>query len=261
MTHYRVVVATTDEEEAKSLRKELGRAGRFQLVDVIPDGIDCVRTIVSDHRIDLVILNLQLHQIDGIEVMKRLESLMATRPKFLVLSSAPQMMPAALAAGAGYSMYVPCQYETVVQRALQLLEPAGQVFSDEEIDWQVCCMFQELNAPIHMEGFRHIRAAALMLQRQPRLARRRITTELYPAIAELCNSSKTRVERNLRSFIAAVYTHGNMDALARYRLNTLSMSHSGSPSNSVFLNAVANQVTYALRQKKAKSESGETVPT
>lgn len=235
--------------------------GRFQLVEVVQDGIDCVRAVVSDRHVDLVILNLQLHQIDGIEVMKRLESLMATRPKFLVLSNAPQMMPAALAAGAGYTMYAPCQYETVVQRALQLLEPAGQVFSDEEIDWQVCCMFQELNAPIHMEGFRHIRAAALMLQRQPRLARRRITTELYPAIAELCNSSKTRVERNLRSFIAAVYTHGNMDALARYRLNTLSMSHSGSPSNSVFLNAIANQVTYVLRQKKEKSESGETVPT
>lgn len=251
MTYYRVVIATTEKAEGEELRKALEDTDRFQVVDVVDSGLACLRSAASNCA-ELIVMSLMLRDLDGLEVLGRLDQLFpVTAPKVMVVSCANvEQGNMALKAGASFSFLAPYAYRSAAKRAEELFEPAKVPFSDEEIDWTICRISQELSAPVQMEGFRHVRVGVELLLRYPQLIHRQITRKLYPAIASRCRSSGSKVERNLRNFIAALYTNGNMEGMAKYRLDILARSKSGNPSSSVFLIALAGQVLAALNQQQ-----------
>ena len=253
MRKFQALLAATSAGETLALQNGLLQTEQFVVIGTPENGADCVAAVRAEH-VDLLILNLKIKDVDGLEVIRRLKRMRVRRPKILALSESTQMAAAALFAGADRSLCLPCDHDIVVHQAVELMDPTIPNFTYEEIDWQACCVFQELGAPIQMEGFRNIRAAVTLLVCQPWLSQRCVTTQLYPAVAELCNSSASRVERYLRSFIAGLYARGNRNGLARYQLNTLPRAKGGCPSNAAFLNAAAIQIDHLLRQKFALEE-------
>lgn len=255
MAYYRTVIATTDPEEGEGLRKALEDSCQFQIVDVVDSGLACVRSVVTNHA-ELVVMALMLRDIDGVEVLNRLDGLLSARPKTLVIACGSQAQgQLATAAGASYCMLTPYSYSAVVKRAVQLLQPVRDTFTSDEIDWKVYCVCQEINAPIHMVGFRQLREAVILAVQRPQLlSRRQLSRVLYPAVAERCDSDKDRIERNLRNFIGGLYAHGDLEGMARYHLDTLDRSKSGKPSNATFLCAMVEQVRFALKGKGQKGE-------
>src|SRR5215213_8523447 len=78
------------------------------------------------NRYDLIILDLQMPDMDGFDVMKALESFeVCDRPAILVMSADPSQSVAALEAGATSFLSKPYALTDVIERVHELLEPAA----------------------------------------------------------------------------------------------------------------------------------------
>lgn len=69
----------------------------------------------------------------------------------------------------------------------------------------------DLGHPDHIKGTRYIRIGVLLYQ--PDIS---MTKEFYPAIAEIAETTASRVERAMRHSIATAWLRGNTDAQQRY---------------------------------------------
>ena len=134
---------------------------RQMLADMIQEEADlavCAQTgsgeelleLISRHRPDVVIMDLMLTGIDGVEVLERLSD---DRPRTLVLSA---YCNAALAEqitahGGDYCMLKPCRAQAVIERARTLANGASAQLQDEnknrDLERQVTAIIHEIGVP------------------------------------------------------------------------------------------------------------------
>ena len=98
----------------------------------------------------------------------------------------------------------------------------------------------ELGVPDRLCGHRYLAAALALAVKDP-AAVHSITTYLYPAVAEACETTPARVERGIRHAIEVAWDRGDTDVLAEYFGNTVS-SRTGKPTNSEFIARISNVV-------------------
>ena len=66
-----------------------------------------------------------------------------------------------------------------------------------------------------------------------------ITKWLYPKVAECCGTTPSRAERAIRHGIEVAWDRGDLEVLAKYFGNTISISK-GKPTNGEFIARIAN---------------------
>ena len=101
-------------------------------------------------------------------------------------------------------------------------------------------ILRELGVPEHLSGYQYLVEAVVLVIREPAYLRR-VTTELYPAVAKKCGSTASRVERAIRHAIETAWTRCTLDTIARYFGNTISPTR-GKPVNSEFIARVSSAV-------------------
>jgi CheY-like chemotaxis protein len=85
-----------------------------------------VAALHLQHRYDLILLDLQMPEMDGFEVMAKLQEVREENPvAILVLSADPAQKRAALEAGADSFMGKPFRLPEVVERVQVMLQPSG----------------------------------------------------------------------------------------------------------------------------------------
>jgi DNA-binding NarL/FixJ family response regulator len=100
---FRALIADDDSDHRLLQRVALTRSGRFEIVAEASDGDEAVR-LALEHRPDLVLLDLSMPRVDGLEALPQLRAALPDT-KVIVLSSfaRDQFAPAVLRAGAvGY---------------------------------------------------------------------------------------------------------------------------------------------------------------
>lgn len=260
---YHVVLAHPIPAEQQRITQALEETGCFNVIHVTYDGLDCLREVVSVQP-DLVILDMVLDKIDGLEVLRRLREFSLPKTKYLVTSNYTSYLNhfAALS-GASHCILAPYSCEMLVERARQILTPPQVVLADRTIDALTTCVLAQLGAPDHLKGYPYAIECVRILVRDPDLVRRRrVTQELYHAIADTHGIPMYRVERVLRTLIEQVFDNNSAEVLARY-FNRSSLQRSRL-TNTAFLSGVANQVRERLdlegqRSKQHLNDQGQTV--
>ena len=100
---FSVLIADDDSDHRLLQRVTLGRSGRFDVVAEAADGEEAVRLAI-EHRPDLVLLDLSMPRVDGLEALPQLRAaLPETRVIVTSAFARDQFAPAVLRAGAvGY---------------------------------------------------------------------------------------------------------------------------------------------------------------
>jgi DNA-binding NarL/FixJ family response regulator len=100
---FRVLIADDDSDHRLLQRVTLGRSGRFDVVAEAIDGEEAVKLAI-EHRPDLVLLDLSMPRVDGLEALPQLrEALPDTKVIITSAFARDQFAPAVLRAGAvGY---------------------------------------------------------------------------------------------------------------------------------------------------------------
>ncbi len=215
------------------------------------DGEELLR-LAELHRPDVVVMDLVLAGLDGVEVLSQLTGLLP-RPKILVLSSFASSSVADLAAskGADYFMMKPCKSGSVVERVRQMvtaLRPGDAgAGSSGNLEATVTAIIHEIGVPAHIKGYQYLREA-IMIAVEDMDVINAVTKVLYPEVAKRYNTTASRVERAIRHAIEVAWDRGDLETLQKYFGYTVSNAK-GKPTNSEFIAMIADRLRLQRKEK------------
>lgn len=101
-------------------------------------------------------------------------------------------------------------------------------------------ILREIGIPDHLKGHRYTKTAIAKVIEDPDCIDA-ITKVLYPHVAEVHNTTPSRVERAIRHAIEVAWNYYDLESLYVYFGNTIDPSR-GKPTNSLFLVSIANHI-------------------
>ena len=202
--------------------------------------------MIRDQRPDVVVMDLVLTSLDGLEVLERLEDV-PKRPQVLVVSAFLHegLVAEVQAHGAAYLMPKPCRPATVLERARQLASGALTQDSalsgaDESLELRVTSIIHEIGVPAHIKGYQYLREAIRLAVEDMEVINA-VTKVLYPTVARKFGTTPSRVERAIRHAIEVAWDRGDLETLQKYFGYTVSNAK-GKPTNSEFIAMIADRL-------------------
>jgi hypothetical protein len=108
------------------------------------------------------------------------------------------------------------------------------------VDDLIYDMLKTLGMPQHLKGYEYATQAIKLYVSDPSY-KNGITKRLYPDIAQLCDTTGSRVERGIRHAITSMIDNGDLSDIERVFGNTISF-YKGSITNMEFIIACGNEV-------------------
>ena len=148
-------------------------------------------------------------------------------------------------------MIKPFDRELLYKRVLDLFgmrelirkNTAGGIRS-RSLDEQITAIFLSIGIPAHIKGYQYLREAIKLVVHSPEMINQ-ITKRLYPGIAEIFETSPSKVERAIRHAIEVAWTRGrieNINGIFGYNIYT----KNDKPTNGEFIALIADRLL--LRQ-------------
>lgn len=261
----KVLLADDNKDFCDIVVKHLQQQDDIQVVAVAMDGIDAMNKI-REYRPDVAVIDGIMPRLDGIGVLERLQKNPDMhQPMTIILSAISQdkVIQRALELGAGYYMVKPFDLEALTQRIRQLMQERPVLRSGApayentaasfakpsngsfDLETRVTDLLHLIGVPAHIRGYHYIREAIIMSVNDMDILNY-ITKELYPAIAQKCNTTPSRVERAIRHAIEVAWTRGQLEVIEAYFGYTIN-NHKGKPTNSEFIALIADRLR--LEQK------------
>ena len=247
----KIVVADAGEDYRAALVQAISEESDIQVVGETGDGHQLLQ-LIGEHKPDLVLMDMILSQMDGVEVLQALEEMPAgERPRVIVLSALARGTMADLAVrhGADHYMTKPARSEVICQRIRQLT--GGEQAEPEQnyqysMESRVTAIIHEIGVPAHIKGYHYLREAILYCIGNMG-AINAVTKILYPEVAKRYNTTPSRVERAVRHAIEVAWDRGDLDTLQKYFGYTVS-NIKGKPTNSEFIAMISDRLR--LQQKE-----------
>ena len=120
------------------------------------------------------------------------------------------------------------------------------VYSDD-MEIVVTDIIHQLGVPAHIKGYHYLRTAILYSIKDKNLLDS-VTKLLYPTVAEIYETTSSRVERAIRHAIEIAWDRGNVDTLNSFFGYTVDTGK-GKPTNSEFIALITDKLR--LRYKTA----------
>lgn len=114
----------------------------------------------------------------------------------------------------------------------------------KEYEAWVSNVFLELGIPQNVKGYDYLMAAMLLANDEPDLVRA-MYRELYPRIADLFNTTPSRVERSMRHAIELAWNNSDPETLHEMFGYTVCLVR-GKPTNGNFLAIMVNKLRRAF---------------
>ncbi|MBE7033434.1 MAG: sporulation transcription factor Spo0A [Ruminococcaceae bacterium] len=257
-TKIKLLIADSNRELGLQMKSFFDGKGDIELVAIATDGLDALEKI-RKHSPDAVLMDIVLPQLDGIGLLKEINSLSRVhRPVVIVTSGAKRehITNICMQLGADYFMIKPCDNETVYERIKLLCMPktAGSIHeiacseksgnadrpSDRALEISVTKTIHSVGVPANIKGYQYLRDAIIMSIKDTELINA-VTKQLYPKVATRHNTSPSRVERAIRHAIEVACIRGNEEEL--YKLFGYTVSNNkGKPTNSEFIAMIADRL-------------------
>lgn len=252
----KVALADNNASYMDSLEDVLNLTKKFKVVGKFTNGKELVDFCNSKNCPDIVLSDIFLSELDGIEVMNKLSKVAKYRmPKFVIISASGKndFIKNAIDAGAAYYLIKPIDNNIIVKRLLDVSENKFvskfnlkeeeediQFYSAQAYEKHITKMLHEIGVPAHIKGYMYLREAIKMVAQDTNLLGA-ITKELYPELAVKFKTTSSRVERAIRHAIEVAWSRGNMDTLDSIFGYTIDQNK-GKPTNSEFIAMIADKI-------------------
>ena len=250
-----VLIADGNVDIANKLKEYLSHQKDIFVEGVVDNGVDTIN-MISEKKPDIVILEMLLPKIDGIGVLKAVQSKkIEKRPIFLVLSSLSQdiLIREAISLGAYCFMLKPFDFSILTERIRRIMRKENNVkivkrerkITDENLEKEITNIMHDIGVPAHIRGHQYLREAIILsIHNQELLAS--VTKNLYPSVAETYHTTPSRVERAIRHAIEVAWSRGKLDTLQNvfgYTINVIK----GKPTNSEFIAMIADRMKLEMK--------------
>ena len=260
MTKIRIFIADDDAEWREKICDYLDGKPHFEVIGTAEDGEEACAKI-PELEPDVVILDICMPYLDGLEVLKRLRQLCPNKMPAIIVASAigqSKITQTAIHYGASYCMVKPVDLAALTDRIVQfsgcvntepILKPQpGEIYNPEflpDTETEITKVMHEIGVPAHIKGYQYVRAAIMMVIENEDLINA-VTKQLYPAVAKKYGTTNSRVERAIRHGIEVAFDRGNPDVLTSYFGYTVH-SEKGKPTNSEFIAMISDKIRLKMK--------------
>lgn len=252
----RILIADESADARRSVREALIKYG-YRTVEEASNGEDAL-IMITKNKFDVVIADIWLSRIDGIGLIRQVNSMTFTPdrpPAFIVASLVVNQNIFVEATKAGAALCLPKPFDlaglgdhvaTIAENRL-----AGTLGTDPsnapDMEAQVTKIIHQIGVPAHIKGYQYLRSAILMTIKDNDVINS-VTKVLYPSVAKKYQTTTSRVERAIRHAIEVAWDRGDIDTLNSYFGYTVQNSR-GKPTNSEFIAMIADnlRLRYKIR--------------
>lgn len=214
------------------------------------DGISALN-LIREKKPDVILLDSIMPQLDGIGVMKHLRNFeKELRPKVVaVTASITNFYVSEMHdLGASYIISKNTDISDMLDRCIMVYKTSlksKETHSDDAenlITSAVC----SVGIPAKLKGYSYLRTSIKLTIENPDIIHS-ITKRLYPAVAEIHNTTPSNVERNIRSAVEAAWVKGDRQSLIQIFGKNLDFSKP-KPTNSEFIAIFADKLRLKLKK-------------
>ena len=236
MSTLKILLADADEDSRIALEQDLEQERSLEVVGSTGDGMDAIK-LIEKTDLDIIIMDLVLAGVDGLEVLEQMSQMERKRPMVIVYSAYIRGSVTLQAAefGADYFIMKPCSSQLVAERIRQLYQVSP-----------VAPANNEHLVPAHIKGYQYLREAIIIAVEDMEVINA-VTKVLYPEVARRFDTTASRVERAIRHAIEVAWDRGDIETLQKYFGYTVSNAK-GKPTNSEFIAMIADRLQLQRKQ-------------
>ena len=252
MTRFAIKVAIADDNKkfASIIYEHLSQQPGIELVGVAYDG-EQILNIIEQREPDVVLLDIIMPHLDGIEVLERINLSPSKRPKIIALTALGQetLVQRIIELGVDYYLIKPFNLDVMTKRIKQLLGPLERtvipltVIESCPVDAEVTTIIRNIGIPAHIKGYQYLREAITMIVGDSGFLGA-VTKKLYPTVARKYSTTPSRVETAIRHSIEVAWNRRNKDMINGLYGYTINIDK-GKPTNSEFMALVAEKLRMA----------------
>ena len=249
MSTTKILLADADEEFRILLADVINGESDMEVTASVGDGEEALKLVCAG-GVDVLVMDLVLTGIDGLELLRQIGDLSGHRPTVLVVSGFTRgnVVNQAAALGADFFMTKPCRMDSITER-IRLLRVGGldAASSRQSLETLVTAIIHEIGVPAHIKGYQYLREAILIAVEDMDVINA-VTKVLYPEVAKRFGTTASRVERAVRHAIEVAWDRGDLETLQRYFGYTVN-SAKGKPTNSEFIAMIADRLQLQQKQR------------
>lgn len=249
-TKINALVVDDSMEFTSSVEKYFKDNVSIDIVNVISDGSEVINYLQnSNESIDIILLDLILPGKDGLEILEDLKERKINKP-VIVLSSYQKDYAVRMTKDyrVDYFMIKPVNLPTLEKRIKSIVSaeksPVKELNVTEENELEVTELLHYLGVPSQLKGYAYLREGILMLYKSAGVTSG-ITKQIYPAIANLYNTTPSRVERAIRHAIEISWNRADYEMMNKIFGHSIDYDRA-KPTNSEFMMTLSD----ALRLKQ-----------
>lgn len=251
-TKTRVLVADIDEDFRRLLSDIVSREEDMECLGGTDNGVDLL-SMAAEHKPDVLVMDLVLLKLDGIEVLRHMADA-SPDTKTIVVTNLyrSEIVHKCSALGAAYFIPEPCDVNILIDRIRQVGTFASEAAviqpkqNNADLEARVTEIIHEIGVPAHIKGYQYLREAIILTINDMDIINA-VTKVLYPEVAKKFGTTPSRVERAIRHAIEVAWDRGDIEVLQKFFGYTVS-NIKGKPTNSEFIAMIADCLS--LRQKQ-----------
>ena len=257
----KVLLADDNKEFCEVMGGYLDKQGDIEVVGFAHDGITALKKI-DELKPDVAVLDGILPKLDGLGVLEKLyaakKNNLKESPICIILSAITQekITQRAMELGAEYYIAKPfdidilpkrirCIHNNLLPNKNVLFKKTSVAAEENSIEAKITRILHNIGVPAHIRGYHYMREAIMMAVDDIDIMNY-ITKELYPAIAQKCNTTASRVERAIRHAIEVAWNRGKIEEIDKFFGYTVNHAK-GKPTNSEFIALIADKLRLELK--------------
>ncbi|MDE5946474.1 MAG: sporulation transcription factor Spo0A [Oscillospiraceae bacterium] len=196
---------------------------------------------IRNDRPDIAVLDISSQNGDAVSIMKKVKETSLKVPVFIITSSYDNefIERQVMEAGASYYLLKPYSADdlfSVIKSSIQ--NKINSISDDMEI--VVTDIIHQLGVPAHIKGYHYLRTA-ILYSIEDKCLLESVTKLLYPTVANIYDTTSSRVERAIRHAIEIAWDRGNIDTLNSFFGYTVDTGK-GKPTNSEFIALITDKI-------------------
>lgn len=214
-----------------------------EIVGSCSNGEDALIELKKNYEsYDLVLMDLVIPKRDGLSVLEELKKEnINIKSVITTCINSVDIIKKCMDVGVNYYMLKPYNLDSLTDIIKRIVNNQNKTRIDnKDLQQAITTLLHSLGMPSHIKGYSYIRDSINLMYNKPSMLGA-ITKELYPEIANMYDTTSSRVERAIRHAIEVSWTRGDYEVMEEIFGHSVDYDRA-KPTNSEFIATLADKL-------------------